>query len=202
MLALMSVFRLMLLRTGRTIGLRSYPWRGNMRMTLKGTFPPFVLCALLIIVCVAESPTLAEPMDPPSIEEACASKTVVEAQYLSRLRRWNPFSPFTFHDGPIAVYRVLRVHRGEVPTEEIRVKFEFHDGSPCQAPEDWEFSDSLMPAKDSRWLLFLEKRADGIYRTYRGDYGRMTGNSETDEIVKKCVQEWQKQEVTWGDVGE
>lgn len=71
----------------------------------------------------------------------------------------------------------------------VRILYAFHDRSACIEPEDWTFDENSMPAKGSRWILFLETEMGGAWQTYRGDYGRREATeSNIDEVKNLEVQ--------------
>ncbi|CAN0494438.1 unnamed protein product, partial [Phaeothamnion confervicola] len=81
-------------------------------------------------------------------------------------------------------YRVTRNFKGKLsPNREITVNYAFHDGTACLPPPNFHFSSNMLPAKGSRWILFLHQ-GDGLWLTYRGDYGR---KASTPELVRKVA---------------
>jgi len=125
---------------------------------------------------------LAKPMLPPTPEQAVESPLVLVTDYVSHDAAPTP----TYFGGTIAEYQVRTVLKGQFSDKTIRIRYEFHDGTPCMEEPGWNFSDKLMPKPNSQWILFLRpgEKAEDPYRTYRGDYGRWGMN----EVKLQTVQ--------------
>jgi len=137
--------------------------------------------SLILVISISFSAN-AEPMLAPSLSGLCSSSVVVVGEYLS----YEPLSPGSeigYFSPPLALFRRIETWRGDEGGAEIRVRFDFHDGSPCLEPGGWRFKESLMPKRGSRWVLFLskDKSGRGYYETFRGDFGRV----EFGESVRK-----------------
>jgi len=119
---------------------------------------------------------LAKPMIAPTMQEAMRSPLIVVARYCDYRTDAEGVSYFR---GPQAHYRVEQVLKGKAPAQDLWVRYDFHDGSACLEPKEFRFSPNLMPAKNSRWLLFL--KTDGKdWTTYRGDWGRQTADKAAE----------------------
>lgn len=70
----------------------------------------------------------------------------------------------------------------------VRVQFLFHDLSPCMADGGFVFSEKLMPAKGSKWILFLNERDKNVFDTYRGEKGRISATPENVARVKSILE--------------
>lgn len=141
----------------------------------------------LIISTIPLSAASAKPMLAPSIEDACNSHSVVEAEYLS-YRPQKLLGEIKYFTPPMAQFRVIKKLRGSDIPEYILVRYDFDDGSACLTPPVWTFSSTLMPKKNSRWILFLQTIEDtpAWFQTYRGDYGRMTPGEKSESTLKQC----------------
>ncbi len=67
------------------------------------------------------------------------------------------------------------------------VRFEFHDKTAKDKPDGWEFSEKIMPAKGSKWILFTDATipTNGAFETFRGNFGRMEATKENlDQIYR------------------
>jgi len=132
------------------------------------------------------APSFGKPKGDPSVE-LCASPVIVVGEYLS----YQPLSlgsEIGYFSPPLALFKRIETWRGEEAGAEIRVRFDFHDGSPCLEPEGWRFKESLMPKLGTRWILFLskDKSGTGYYETFRGDLGRFEFGESARKIFVLC----------------
>lgn len=130
--------------------------------------------------------TQAKPMNSASLEEAVHSESIVVVRYLG----FSPTSPtnLSYFMPPTVQYEVIESLKGAVELGTIRVRYSFHDGSPCVEPEGWKFTKDLMPKVGSEWILFLQnKDQNDVYSTYSGDYGRWSSTPENLEKVKGAL---------------
>ena len=149
----------------------------------------FVRWLALIGTCALGSAFAeAKPMEEaPREVELCGARSVVHARFVS----YHP-SPITegaigYLTPPVARFQLVRVLRGEPLPTEIEVRFDFHDGSVCLPREGWRFSEARMPRPFSEWVLFLTDERDGVYRTYRGDFGRFPLGGAGEEQLRRCL---------------
>jgi hypothetical protein len=143
----------------------------------------FLLLFILVSASVHSAPVLG-PTEQEALEH---SAFIVVAEHAGYSKKW--FGKIDYFHGPLADYRVIQVLKGGALPKRIRVRYDFHDGSPCLSPPDWKFKEEFMPAKGSRWVLFLEEKSDrdDFWQTYRGDYGRWPANKANIDRVKKLV---------------
>ena len=147
----------------------------------------FVRSLALIGTCALGSAFAeATPIEAPREVELCGVRSVVHARFVS----YHP-SPITegatgYLTPPVARFQLVRVLRGEPLPTEIGVRFDFHDGSACLPREGWHFSEARMPRPLSEWVLFLTDERDGVYRTYRGDFGRAPWGAEAESRFERC----------------
>jgi len=130
-------------------------------------------------------------MSAPSVSGLCAETTsIVVAEYRSYTSQ-SILRPITYSYPPIAIFKRIQTVEGSEGAEQIKVRFDFNDGSPCIDPTGWSFSESKMPAKGHHLILFLTSRDDhGVYRTYRGNFGRLEPGAKSDALirsVKECL---------------
>ncbi len=96
----------------------------------------------------------------------------------------------SFFNPPRAHFHIDKILKGPNLNKEMPVRFEFHDKTATEKPEGWEFSDSMMPKKGSKWILFTDaaiptQTAQNSFETFRGNYGRMEATKENlDEIYR------------------
>lgn len=124
-------------------------------------------------------------MLPASTAEACRSPSVLVARY----RGWQPYKadPPEYFKPPVAEFEVNETLSGPPIRGSIRVRYDFHDGSPCIAPQEWRFSEDELPEIGSSWVLYLSPGAgDDVYLTYRGDYGRKQLSEMSRDEALQC----------------
>lgn len=139
----------------------------------------------------------AKPMPAPTVEEAARAQTIALAEFVD----YRKVSDEPLHEFSciLARYKVVKTLKGSSPgnkssNEPINVIYCFSDGSGCIPSREWKFSDALMPARGSRWYLFLNKDSQSnvwkqyynvdAYSTYRGSYGRWEATKANEERVK------------------
>jgi len=147
----------------------------------------FRLTLSVLITFLSVSNICAKPMDGPSPEEAVIqSDSIVVAEYLGYQNRGKEIDYF---NGPCANYSIVKIIKGKKLSGIIKVKYDFQDGSACLADKNFEFTNGLMPAKRSRWILFLEGRdgLENIWLTYRGDYGRWLLNEDNLKKINNLI---------------
>jgi len=137
----------------------------------------------------------AEPIAAPSFDALCAeTKNVIVAEYQS-YEPSSPTQPISYFDPPVAVFKRLQTVAGDETASEVRVRFDFHDGSPCMAPSEWKFEQGQMPQRGARFILFLtEKNDKGTYSSYRGDFGRFLQAPDTykiAELAQDCIRKFE-----------
>ena len=140
-----------------------------------------ILIFMIFLQCFC---VLAKPMLAPTLGEAISSDAIVLAEYIG----YNDSFNVGYFNGPIAHYKVLRILKGDSIKRYIKVEYSFHDGSPCMEPEDWKFSNSVMPKVGSQFILFINgSNKDDYYCTYRGDYGRKEANEQFILEVERAI---------------
>ena len=135
----------------------------------------------LMLLLLLTGTVLSKPMDTPKLSEAVRFPRVVVAEYVDH--KSSP--PITYFGGTLARYRVVETLRGPLGGE-VSVVYAFHDGSACLEEQGWKFSERMMPARGSRWILFLQPEGES-WRTYRGDWGRMAATPGNLEKVKAAL---------------
>lgn len=138
--------------------------------------------AAILLISNFGSFGLAKPMLSPSLREAfLEAEWIVIAEFVN----YSLWRRIEYFSGPIANYRILQVLKGKPLNGAIRVRYDFHDWTPCMPLAGWKFSDKLMPRKASKWILFLVGKTDDAkaYMTYRGDYGRWPASEENIQKV-------------------
>ena len=138
-------------------------------------------------------------MSVPDIDNASKSDWIVVARYLGHapigvkadLSSENLY--FRGLDAQYQVDSVLKQSKNRSTSlmslkRPIHVYYAFQDGSACMAPPDFKLNEESLPAKDSRWILFLEPgETFNYFSTYRGDYGRLPATPENLSKVKSLL---------------
>jgi tetratricopeptide (TPR) repeat protein len=124
------------------------------------------------IVTMEERSKLAE-----NFENACHSECIVVAAYLGYQK-----GDIHYNHPPKAEFKITKILKGPPLNRCVPIRYEFHDhtSNANEPPAGWKFSPSLMPEKDSEWILFIEHAVPrlGLFDTYEGSYGRQPANEE------------------------
>lgn len=85
-----------------------------------------------------------------------------------------------FNNPPVTHWNRDKILKGPPSNPTIPIWYEFHDAINKTPPKDWKFDPKLMPAKGSRWIIFIDQfyAKNGAYETYQGSYGRQPVNDE------------------------
>ncbi len=138
---------------------------------------------VLIFAALANPiPSVAKPMNSPTLEEGAKSKWIVVGTYIDYKNPGN--EKVTDLGNVVAHYKVDKILKGAaIADKEIDVVYDFSDGSACIPSRDWQFSSKMMPKPGSKWILLLDKGSQSevwkqykhldVYTTYRGDFGRL-----------------------------
>lgn len=96
----------------------------------------------------------------------------------------------SFYHPPIAHYHIEKIIQGPPLNRNIAVRYEFHDRTGDPMPKDWKFGPDKMPAKGSRWLIFIENAVaiDGAYETFHGSYGRQDASDENLNKIYQIIE--------------
>lgn len=142
----------------------------------------FLIGLIFMPLLSGKSLVFAKPMMEPTIEEGIKeSKWIVVAEYVD----YDKNSLIGYFHGPAAEYKISQALKGDLADRSIRLRYDFQDGSACIALRGWEFNSSLMPKAGSSWILLLKDKdkTDGLYITYRGDFGRLPATRENLDKV-------------------
>jgi len=142
----------------------------------------------LLFAITPPSNLIAKPKDAPTLEGAInRCETVVIAKYKGYENPYAELEDINYFTGPIATYEIIGYIKGNPLPREIEVGYCFDDGNSAEKPKNWAFNESLMPEKDSTWILMLEKSPTGELTTYRGSYGRLEATERNIKKIKKKV---------------
>ena len=145
------------------------------------------------LLCSGTLSAIAEPMPPATLQQAAKLPLIVVATYKAfSAPTTGTTSESVYFDGVWTTYRVEKLLKSDSKTKDgdiLSVNHQFDDGSACQAPVEFTFSEKLLPKPESSWILFLEPTKPGgaQYRTYRGTFGRLVNNEQNMERVRKVL---------------
>lgn len=151
-----------------------------------------VAMACLSLVCIALSAS-AEPQAPATLAQGATLPLVVVATYKAfSAPVKDATSANIYFDGVWTTYRVEQLLKSDNRTKTgdiLSVNHKFDDGSACEAPDEFTFSEKLLPTPGSSWILLLEpiKPGSAQYRTYRGTFGRLVNNEQNLAKVRKAM---------------
>ncbi|MBY0549791.1 MAG: hypothetical protein K2W95_21140 [Candidatus Obscuribacterales bacterium] len=152
-----------------------------------------VAMAACLSVAWGSLSTSAEPQASATFAQGAASPLIVVATYKAfSAPVKDATSANIYFDGIWTTYRVERLLRSDNRTKTgdiLSVNHQFHDGSACEAPDEFTFSEKLLPSPGSSWILLLEPTKPGgaQYRTYRGTFGRLVNNEQNLEKVRRAM---------------
>jgi hypothetical protein len=121
-----------------------------------------------------------------SIRDACRqSSSIVLAEYYGFDKRPN----VGFWDPPIAHFRIIQSLHGPVLPNDLKVAYEFYDFGTRKEPQDWKYSDELLPEKGSKFILCIMSFSlePGVFKTYNGAYGRIALNATNLKDVRQEI---------------
>lgn len=154
----------------------------------------FRLYALIAILFVflpsafSSSSILCKPMPSPTIKDAQLRSSIVIVSF----EGYDSKQEIGYLTGVRVRYRVVEVLKAKTDHSDwnlrkgktIEVIYAFQDGSACLPFVGWEFRAEKMPALQSKWILFLSDRLDGVFMTYRGDFGRLEHGEESLKKIR------------------
>ena len=128
--------------------------------------------------------TYAKPMPSPTKDQAIKSKWIIVGRFTGYQKKRS--SKVDYFNGVIASYEVIQILKNRTLPNQIKIHYEFQDGSACITPQKWKFEKDSMPKLGSKWILFLNKRDNGeLFTTYRGDFGRWKATKEEITTLQK-----------------
>ncbi len=147
-------------------------------------FKKSLLLLSLATLLIIPINTYAKPMPAPTIDQALRSEWIVVGRFISYKKKSTV--KVDYFDGVIATYEVIQILKNRTLRKQIKIHYEFQDGSACIASEGWKFEKDTMPKVGSTWILFLNRQDNGeLFTTYRGDYGRWKATKEEITTLQK-----------------
>lgn len=130
-----------------------------------------------------------------SVEKSAAAKSFENAFSYSEViaictyENYEKSDAISFFHPPRAHFRIDEILKGPKLNKEMPVRFEFHDKTATEKPEGWTFSESMMPKKGSKWLIFSEAGipTNGSFETFRGNYGRMEATPDNLDSIYRVI---------------
>jgi hypothetical protein len=103
-------------------------------------------------------------------DNAIRSEAIVIAEY----EGYDKSDAIRYNSPPKANYHMVELLKGPPFNRALPIHYAFHVPAASETPEGWKFDEKLMPAKGSKWILFIEYAVPehGQYNTYFGSYGR------------------------------
>ncbi|MDZ4832585.1 MAG: hypothetical protein SGJ27_02170 [Candidatus Melainabacteria bacterium] len=157
-----------------------------------------LITAIAISFCATDA--LAKPMNTASLDEAARSPYVVLASYQGHEPLVGRSNEDIYMSGFMADFQIESVLKQPSlgatkntdpafkPGENFNVRYLVHDLSPCMADQSFRFTESLMPTKKSKWILFLSTNNDkNGWQTYRGNAGRLEASKSKVSKVKSLL---------------
>lgn len=96
----------------------------------------------------------------------------------------------TFYHPPVARFKIDKVLKGPKLNRDMPIRYEFHDKTGDEKPKDWKFSDAVMPAKGSKWIIFTDQAipTNGAFETYHGSFGRLEANDTNLDKIYSIIE--------------
>ncbi len=111
-------------------------------------------------------------------DNAIRSESILIAEYLG----YDKSDDIRFNSPPLTHWHIDKILKGPPLNKSLPLRFDFHPTGVKEPPPGWKFSDSMMPEKGSKWILFIEYSVpDGTKRwflPFMGNYGRQPATEE------------------------
>ncbi|MBX9693142.1 MAG: tetratricopeptide repeat protein, partial [Cyanobacteria bacterium] len=121
-----------------------------------------------------------------TLENAFQSEAILVCEY----KGYEHEGVVTYFKPPQANYRIVEYLKGPPLNKSLPVRFEFHEKVGQPKPANWKFNDSMMPAKGSKWIIFIPNAVpiDGMFETYHGSYGRLEYTEDNLDKILKIIE--------------
>jgi tetratricopeptide (TPR) repeat protein len=118
-------------------------------------------------------------------DNAIRSETIVIAEY----KGYDKTDDIRWNSPPKANFHITKFLIGPPLARELPVRFAFHTPAQSDPPPGWKFDESKMPAKDSKWIMFIEFAVPerGQFNTYLGSYGRQEATDKNLDLLDKVM---------------
>lgn len=115
-----------------------------------------------------------------------------EGVYVAEYKDYEQAGLVSYFKPPQANYKIVEYLKGPPLSRTLPIKYEFHEKIVGEEkPADWKWSESLMPKKGSKWIIFIPNCVpiDGKFETFHGSYGRQEFNEENIDEIHRIIQE-------------
>ena len=121
-----------------------------------------------------------------TLDNAFRCESIVVAEY----KGFETDGIVTYFKPPLANFRITEYLKGPPLNKSLPVRYEFHQKTGAPKPKGWKFDESLMPKKDSKWIIFIQNAVpiDGMFETYHGSFGRMEYNEENLDKILRIIE--------------
>lgn len=119
-----------------------------------------------------------------------------EGVFVAEYKGYQHEGPVSYYKPPQANFHIVEYLKGPPLSKTLPIKFEFHEKIVGEEkPADWKFSESMMPKKGSKWLIFIPVCVpiDGKFETFHGSYGIQEWNEKNIDEIHRIIQEHQGQ---------
>ncbi len=152
----------------------------------------FIFMLFVVTAVFGQGPLYAAAVKvPPEVKtQVYKSYCIVVAQYLGYVMVGDKV---TYHQPPIARYKLLNILKGFDADKELKVIYLLDDSTTHIAPPEWVFKPEMMPGTGSRWILFLTRKDPfgHLYTTYHGPRGRWPASANAIDEVHRALREQQ-----------
>jgi hypothetical protein len=94
-----------------------------------------------------------------------ASEGIYECVYMGRKKQEN----ISLDNPPIANYRWVQCFKGPPCGHGLPVMFEFGQTTEEKMPKGWKFSEDMMSARHSHWIIFIPNCVPDLLRLWQSD---------------------------------
>ncbi len=140
-------------------------------------------------------------------QNAFRSESITVCEYEGYEKR----DDISFYNPPTAKYHIIKILKGPPLNKSLPIRFEFHDKTESigqvgalhkkvetgKMPTGWKFGPDKMPAKGSKWIVFIPNavpRRDGAFDTYQGSYGRQEASEDNLNQIYRIIEEHKGQQ--------
>ncbi len=118
-----------------------------------------------------------------------------EGVYIAEYKGYEHEGDVTFFRPPQANFKIVEYLKGPPLSRTLPIKYVFHSELGREKPKDWKWSESLMPAKGSKWIIFIDNCVPiaGMFETFHGSFGRQECNEKNLDELHRIIQEHQGQ---------
>ncbi|MDZ4836904.1 MAG: hypothetical protein SGJ27_24240 [Candidatus Melainabacteria bacterium] len=112
------------------------------------------------------------------------SESIVLAEY----KGYEAGDHVGYFDPPTAQYKIETYLKGPPLNKALPLRYEFRRNLAGEVrPADWKWSPALMPAKGSKWIIFIPNAVPvaGRFETFHGAYGRQELTDDNLDAIHK-----------------